>query len=92
MDPSEAIVGLLDAERVQGIRLSVASLRELGPGPFRPSAIEGLTDEALDAVRAKRAELFAMWEALPEGETLELPFDRAAFRAEARRAATRSHA
>ena len=86
MDPSEAIVGLLDAERAQGIRLGVAALRELS------LAIDGLTDEALDAVRAKRAELFAMWDALPEGDTLELPFDRAAQGAPSPSTATRSRA
>jgi len=28
-----------------------------------------------DRVRARRAELFVLWTALPEGETLELSFD-----------------
>jgi hypothetical protein len=78
MDPSEAIVGLLDAERYQGIRMSVASLRELSHGPAMRSATVGLTDADLDAVRRLRAELFARWDALPAGETLELPFDRVA--------------
>jgi hypothetical protein len=42
------------------------------------SATVGLTDADLDAVRRLRAELFARWDALPAGETLELPFDRVA--------------
>ncbi len=78
MDPSEAIVGLLDAERAQGVRLSVSDLLALrGRGPMVAAAIPTtLTEPDLDAVRARRAELFALWEALPAGETLELPFDR----------------
>ncbi|MSR21428.1 MAG: hypothetical protein EXR91_10730 [Gemmatimonadetes bacterium] len=78
MDPSEAIVGLLDAERAQGVRLSVSDLLALrGRGPMVAAAIPTtLTETDLDAVRARRAEVFALWEALPAGETLELPFDR----------------
>ena len=79
MDPSEGIVGLLDSERYQGVRLTVVELLER-PGAAMASYIGGLTDADLDAVRARRAELFALWEALPPGETLELPFDRAAMR------------
>ena len=69
MDPSEAIVGLLDMERHQGTKMSIADFNH---------ATAGLTDVDLNAVRARRAELFALWEALPRGETLELPFDRRA--------------
>jgi len=78
MDPSEGIVGLLDAERAQGIRMSVAELLDMRRGSPVIGALAGLTDEQLDAVRARRAELFALWKALPAGETLELPFDRKA--------------
>jgi hypothetical protein len=78
MDPSEAIVGLLDAERYQGLRMSVAELRDVNHGHVMGSAIKGLTDEDMERIRARRAELFAQWEALPPGETLELPFDRGA--------------
>jgi hypothetical protein len=77
MDPSEMIVGLLDAERYQGEQMTVAQLRERQNGSGIHTAIEGLTDLDLAAVRARRAELFALWEGLPPGETLELPFDRA---------------
>lgn len=69
MDPSEAIVGLLDAERAQGTRLTAATFRE-----SYPAGLASLTDEHLDEVRARRAELFALWDALPPGETLELKF------------------
>ncbi|MBM4184514.1 MAG: hypothetical protein FJ207_09830 [Gemmatimonadetes bacterium] len=79
MDPSEGIVGLLDMERSQGTRLTVAELRER-PGTAASAYVANLTDEGLDAVRAHRAELFAMWAALPVGETLELVFDRASLR------------
>ncbi|MGE0160743.1 MAG: hypothetical protein AB7T31_15165 [Gemmatimonadales bacterium] len=78
MDPTEAIVGLFDVERYQGLRLSVAELLDVSGGHVVREAVAGLTDEDLEAVRARRAELFALWEALPAGETLELPFDRAA--------------
>lgn len=78
MDPSEAIVGLLDSERYQGARLAVSDLLALRDrGPIAARAIPStLRDEDLDAVRVRRAELFALWEALPVGETLELPFSR----------------
>jgi len=75
MDPSEGIVGLLDAERFQGAKITVTELRER-PDTVAAAFVALVTDAQLDAVRARRAELFAMWEALPPGETLELPFDR----------------
>ena len=78
MDPSEMIVGLMDAERYQGIRMSVAGLREPSNGHAVRGALGDITDADLDRVRARRAELFAMWEALAAGDTLELPFDRTA--------------
>lgn len=80
MDPSEGIVGLLDAERAQGARMDIAELSQLrSRGPIATRALPALpTDAQLDAVRARRAELFAMWQALPPGETLELSFDRSA--------------
>ena len=75
MDPSEGIVGLLDAERYQGTKMTVAELRER-PDTAAAAFVARVTDADLDAVRARRAELFAMWDALAPGETLELPFDR----------------
>ena len=47
MDPSEAIVGMLDAERAQGIRLSVAELHDIHQGHAVRGAVRGLTDGAL---------------------------------------------
>jgi hypothetical protein len=35
-----------------------------------------VTEDDLARVRARRADLFERWRALPPGETLELPFDR----------------
>ncbi len=78
MDPSEMIVGLLDAERHQGLRFTVAELNEPSNGHAVRGALGTLSDADLERVRALRAELFAMWEALPAGDTLELPFDRTA--------------
>jgi hypothetical protein len=77
MDPSEAIVGLLDAERSQGIRLSVADLPDRGDGARATiaGALAGVTDIDLERVRIRRAELFALWNALPAGGTLELPLE-----------------
>lgn len=75
MDPSEGIVGLLDAERYQGSKMTIAELRERAD-TAAAAFVAHLTDDDLDAVRARRAELFALWDALPAGEALELPFDR----------------
>ena len=76
MDPSEAIVGLLDVERYQGVRMTISELLDVSDGHAVRGAVAGLSDADLDRVRARRAELFALWAALPDGETLELPFDR----------------
>ena len=78
MDPSEMIVGLLDAERYQGMRMAVAELRDPSSGHAVRGALANIDDADLERVRARRAELFALWEALAPGDTLELPFDRGA--------------
>jgi hypothetical protein len=75
---SEMIVGVLDMERRMGERGSVDDLNqklaeysvenELPPG-------RQLTEEDLSRVRAKRAELFEKWDAVPPGEALEIPFE-----------------
>jgi hypothetical protein len=72
------IVGVLDMERRMGERGSVDDLNqklaeysvenELPPG-------RQLTEEDLSRVRAKRAELFEKWDAVPPGEALEIPFE-----------------
>jgi len=78
MDPSEGIVGLLDLERTQGGRRTVSDLLAAAEGtPSVAAATMVRVGEAeLDAVRARRTELIAMWEELPAGGALELPFDR----------------
>jgi len=68
-EPSEFIVGFLDAERAAGVRWSAADCNAKAP------AVLALTDAQLAAVRARRAELFALWQALPPGEALELRFE-----------------
>ena len=72
MDPGEAIVGLLDIERSQGVRLPAATFHEIYPDSM---ALRLLSDDDLDRVRARRTELISLWEALPAGDTLELRFD-----------------
>lgn len=78
---SEEIVGFFDAERATPERWTAADLNEKLTIRARDAGREqppALTDEDLAAVRARRAELFAMWRAVPAGDALELPFDRGA--------------
>ena len=71
-EPSEFIVGFLDAERAAGVQWPAADCNAKAPGAL------ALTDTQLTAVRARRAELFALWRALPPGEALELRFEAGA--------------
>jgi hypothetical protein len=78
MDPAELIVGFLDAERASGTHWSAADFNDkariyyhdhgLRPAPPR------LSDDDLLQIRARRAELFAQWDAIAPGGTLELMF------------------
>ena len=78
-DPSELIVGFLDAERASGTLWTAA---ECNDKLMRHHAELGfartcrLTDDELARIRARRAELFERWRALPAGESLELRFDQ----------------
>jgi hypothetical protein len=63
----ERIVGLFDSERAAGLRWSLAEFNEFAP--------RKLTDADLEAVRSRRAELFARWSATPVGQSLALTFD-----------------
>ena len=77
-DPSELIVGFLDAERAGNVRWTAADLKEkvaLYNETQRIKATFDITDDQLAAIRKRRAELFAMWDGVPPGESLELPFD-----------------
>lgn len=75
---AELIVGFLDAERAGGVRWSAEDFNakaaaygaQHGGGPYPV-----LEEADLDRIRARRQELFALWRALPAGETLELPFE-----------------
>ena len=81
-NPSELIVGLLDAERSDNQHGSAAEfnanaasfLSQLGS-----PALSLVDDRQLAAIRAKMAELFDQWNALPSGQSmnLELVFDSA---------------
>jgi hypothetical protein len=74
---TEMIVGFLDLERASGqigraedLNANLAQFcRENSLAAPRP-----LSDEDLNRVRQKRAELFARWEKVRPGDALELPF------------------
>jgi hypothetical protein len=78
----ELIVAFFDLERRVGeastaddFNWKIATNREehhVPPTTFR------MTDDQITAIRALRTELFGKWNALPAGETLELPYDRPA--------------
>ncbi len=78
-DPSELIVGFLDAERAAGERAAAGDFndriatyyREHFPGTPAPT----LTDDELARIRQLRAALFAAWDAVQPGRALELTFD-----------------
>jgi hypothetical protein len=78
-DPSELIVGLLDAERACGAEWSAAEMVEQAGVFYEGVGITGaaltLADDQLSRIRARRAELFARWEAVAPGEALELLSD-----------------
>jgi hypothetical protein len=75
---SEVIVGFFDLERRGGERGTAVELNqrvseycaENGLPPQRQ-----FTEDDLDRVRAKRAELFAQWDAVQPGNALEVVFD-----------------
>jgi hypothetical protein len=75
---SEMIVGFLDLERASGARETAA---ELNQKLAEYCADHGLpvqrefTEDDLARVRARRAELFAKWDAVVPGQALEVVFD-----------------
>lgn len=78
MDPSELIVGFLDAERAAGVEWSAAEVNEKAALYYAQHQIPGtcrVTDDELGRIRMRLRELLARWWTLPPGETLELPFD-----------------
>jgi hypothetical protein len=78
---TELIVGFLDVERASLVRWSAAEFNEKATIFYRDHKINDapptLTDDDLNRSRARRAELFAKWDAVPAGEALELTFDPA---------------
>jgi hypothetical protein len=75
---AEVIVGFFDAERASGSVSSAEDfnwkIRTFFENAKLPVPAFSMTAEALDRIRARRAELFAAWRALPAGETLALAF------------------
>lgn len=74
-DPSELIVGFLDAERAGGVEWSASDLNET-LRIHNPEAGWQVAQDQLNEIRAKRADLLSRWTALPQGATLELGFER----------------
>jgi hypothetical protein len=76
-EPAELLVGFLDLERAGGTTWSAAEVNEKLRA-YRETndtfADATVTDAQLAAVRARMRELFARWEAVPPGESLELTF------------------
>lgn len=73
----ENVVGTLDTERASGSRWTAEEFNENAtryaaqggrPAPRR------LGDDELAGIRRRRAELFAAWQELPAGRTLDLSF------------------
>jgi hypothetical protein len=81
-DPSELIVGFLDTERASGSRWSAADFNDKAAAYYSEHTPERkpptLTDEDLARIRQRRADLFAQWDAVPAGGTLELTFEPSA--------------
>jgi hypothetical protein len=81
-DPSELIVGLLDAERASGAEWTAAELTEQAAQYYASHGAAGaapvITEGQLARIRARMRELFARWDAVAPGETLELIFEPAA--------------
>jgi hypothetical protein len=77
--PSELIVGFLDTERASGTRWTAADFNDKTALYYAEHNLATtpptLTDDDLARVRQRRAQLFAEWDAVPPGGTLELTFD-----------------
>ncbi len=79
---AELIVGFLDVERATNVSVNADDFNwkidTAYPENPLPEPRFHVTSAQLDAIRARRAELFSLWRSLPLGDTLELPFDRPA--------------
>lgn len=75
---SEMIVGFLDLERASGEFARATDVNERLEQFCAENQLDNpaiLTDDDLSAVRQKRGELFAKWEAVEPGSALELVFE-----------------
>ena len=75
---AEVIVGFLDTERGAGIVWSPADWKDAATSYFRQRNLPLPTlptPSELDRIRQERSRLFALWTALPGGETLEVTLD-----------------
>lgn len=78
MDPSELIVGFFDSERATGIMWTAADLKEKVASYNEMHHIDAsfdITDDQLAAIRQRRGQLFALWDAVSPGDALDLLFD-----------------
>lgn len=80
-DPSELIVGLLDAERFGGEPIPAAGHNASAARYYAQHGVADaghqivrLTDDQLDRIRRRLRALIERWEQLPPDATLELPF------------------
>ncbi|MGH7652755.1 MAG: hypothetical protein ACREMS_13085 [Gemmatimonadaceae bacterium] len=75
---SEIIVGFFDLERSSGDALPVEELNEKLAQYSAENGIAGfreLSENDISRIRQKRGELFARWESVRPGDTLEVPFE-----------------
>jgi len=75
---SEAIVGFFDLERRTGERSTAEELNKMLADYCAENGLPlpcSFSEDDLARVRAKRAELFARWDAVEPGQTLEVVFD-----------------
>jgi hypothetical protein len=77
---AEVIVGMFDLERMTGVRETAdefnAKIVTWFADNKRSVPTFRLTETDVERIRALRAEVFAKWQALPQGEGLEIPFER----------------
>lgn len=75
---AELIVGFLDVEQASLTRWPASDFNDKAEGYYRDHNLRTtpptLTDDDLARIRQRRAELFAQWDAVPDGGTLELAF------------------
>jgi hypothetical protein len=72
------IVGFFDLERRTGERGTISDLNRMLAEYFAENGLPvqfQFTEDDLARVRAKRAELFAQWDAVPPGNALEVVFN-----------------